>query len=754
MLLYKRMYTQRADSGVSMNLNALSGQTLGQYELGDLLGVGGMGAVYKGYQPSLEREVAIKIIFSRWADSAADEYQARFVREARMAASLEHAHIVPVYDFGTENGVSYVVMRLLSGGSLADRILHSRHQNLPLSLAEVARITTHLASALLYAHKRGVIHRDIKASNVMFDDEDNVFLVDFGIAKLANSTSQRLTDTGVKIGTPEFMAPEQWLNEPLTPAVDQYSLAILVYLMLTGQMPFKGEMPYQFMHSHLYEPPTPLIHWRNDLPQSLMPVLDRAMNKDPKERYADVVAFAQAFTDAVQTSLGPTTLQLSLGKPIVETIILPDAAANQAITPVKPRTRRIGLAAAAAVITAVVLGGLAILSGGTPNDLALAAGDSNEAILTTATSTPAATNTAADLPAATHTPTHTPTNLPTATDTATATETQAPSPTAQVIAFAGEPATITLPLLSLETGTSAVVEAEIDCTTQDCETLDITIEFDPDVLQVQAVETGPYLGETVITRSNLVDNAAGMIRLVAATPDETTVMDEPIILRMNIQARNPGVSQLRIVDLDMTTAEGDAQYVVGVDGGVIVSGMEATRQPTCQYRVQTGDTLSGIALANGVTVDQINELNEIPNRSIIRVGQVLTIPASDCRAPFASSQVQSSANSEIIEVHDCRHLGGNVFEWYSVRRDFDSDGSPVSETRVGGPYSGAWQPGCPGSSPSSTGGGSSNGGSSSSGGSSSGSGGTSGGGGETSGGGGSSSEDDDDDDGLLCLLLC
>ncbi|MBZ0299634.1 MAG: protein kinase [Anaerolineae bacterium] len=750
-------------------MDTLSGQTLGQYQLRELLGVGGMGAVYRGFQPSLEREVAVKVIFTRWA--AQNEYRERFIREARMAASLEHAHIVPVYDFGTENDVSYVIMRLLGGGSLAERILPTR-KNGPMPLLDVAHITRDLASALHYAHQRGIIHRDIKASNVMFDDHGTVFLVDFGIAKLANSTSQQLTDTGVKIGTPEFMAPEQWLNEALTPAVDQYALAILTYLMLTSHMPFKGEQAYQFMHSHLHESPTPLIHWRHDLPGSLMPVLNRAMDKDPKARFADVEAFAQAFQAALEPQGDGPTLDLNLGNQIVETIILPAAPEDQPLVSQRGG-KRLGLIAAVALLVAAVgiFGFLA--SGGGANTTASAADDQNTEIAQviefsqTPTEAPTATDTTTASPTPSETPTNTPSDTPTHTPTFTAAPSQTPTQTAtptntatemptetstaapemRAVAFARNPATISLPVTALTVGESQVIDAKIDCATQDCHRIEITIQFDPTILQILAVEAGPYLGEAVITRSNLVDNAAGMIRLDAQIANETGTIDEPVLLRLNIEGRNPGTSQLLISQVEVSGTSGESQAVVGVDGGVVVTGGN-TEQPTCQYRVQTGDTLSGIALANGATMDEINDLNEIPNRSIIRVGQVLTIPASDCRAPVFASRT-SNSGSETIEVYDCRYIGGDVFEWYSARRDYDANGNPAGDTRTGGPYSGAWRPGCPAGPGSNTGG------------SGSGSNGSSGGGSNTpsgdSGGssGGGSEGGDSGGGGLLCILgLC
>jgi serine/threonine-protein kinase len=284
----------------------LTGQTLGQYELRELLGTGGMGAVYRGYQRTLRRDVAVKVLYTTLAVQA--EYGERFVREAQTAAALEHAHIVPIYDYGTERGLSYVVMRLLTGGSLAERIEHSNQTGRPLpALAEVVTITTHLASALDYAHSQGVIHRDIKDKNVMFDNQGTVFLVDFGIAKLMSITgTSGLTHTGATVGTPWYMAPEQWRGEPVTPAVDQYALGVTVYVMLSGKMPFEAETPYQLMHKHLNEPPIPIGNWREDLPPDIGTVLGRALHKEPGQRYPRVSDFAQDLSLAVSQRPGLT----------------------------------------------------------------------------------------------------------------------------------------------------------------------------------------------------------------------------------------------------------------------------------------------------------------------------------------------------------------------------------------------------------------------------------------------------------------
>lgn len=282
-----------------MGIENLSGTRLGQYELRDLLGAGGMGAVYLAFQASLDRQVAVKVLNVSLV--ANNEYIERFRREARTSAQLEHPHIVPVYDYGVDNNISYVVMRLLTGGSLADRIAHSRETERPLpSLGETAQILRQLAGALDYAHSRGVIHRDVKTSNVMFDEQGTAFLVDFGIAKLTHATSA-LTGTGMAMGTPLYMAPEQWRGEEITAAADQYSLGIMVYAMLTGRMPFEGDTPFVLMHKHLNERPTPMIVFRADLPASVRDVVQRTLAKEASERYATCTDFAIAFERAIQT---------------------------------------------------------------------------------------------------------------------------------------------------------------------------------------------------------------------------------------------------------------------------------------------------------------------------------------------------------------------------------------------------------------------------------------------------------------------
>ncbi|NDJ85037.1 MAG: serine/threonine protein kinase [Chloroflexi bacterium] len=286
-------------------LPELRGQVLGnKYHLVAKAGDGGMGAVYRAYQTNLRREVAVKILPTAMA--AEPGYRDRFTCEAETAASLEHLHIVPVYDYGTERGLSYVVMRLLQGGSLLDR-LHARAYTLnPLpSLGEISSLLRAVANALDYAHQRGVIHCDIKPANIMFDNQGHAVLVDFGIARLVydtQGTSQKIT------GTPVYMAPEQWNAEQPKPATDQYSLGLIVYELLAGRVPFEAPTPHRLMYKHLEEPPPPLISNNNrDFPPALDEIINRVLAKEPDERFESCTAFARAFESAIIDCPGPST---------------------------------------------------------------------------------------------------------------------------------------------------------------------------------------------------------------------------------------------------------------------------------------------------------------------------------------------------------------------------------------------------------------------------------------------------------------
>ncbi|MCB9438457.1 MAG: PD40 domain-containing protein [Anaerolineales bacterium] len=282
-----------------MDSQDLSGKTLGQYQLQALLGVGGMGAVYRAYQTSLNRIVAIKVLPS--ALGANPDFAMRFRREAQTIAALQHPNIIPIHDYGTEGNTTYIVMPLLSGGTLADRL----KAGVNFSLPTVVDLLKKLSAALDHAHFSGVVHRDLKPANIMFDAHDTPFLVDFGIAKILSGTDTLITQQGATVGTPPYMAPEQWRGEQLSPATDQYALAIVVYQVLTGQLPFTGDTTHAFMYQHLEKEPEMPHVVRRDLPKDISDVLLRALAKQPQARYPTMTAFAQDFERAA-SGLKPT----------------------------------------------------------------------------------------------------------------------------------------------------------------------------------------------------------------------------------------------------------------------------------------------------------------------------------------------------------------------------------------------------------------------------------------------------------------
>ncbi|MCC6565495.1 MAG: protein kinase [Chloroflexi bacterium] len=451
--------------------NDLVGQTLGKYELRALLGRGGMGAVYRAYDHSLQREVAVKVIN---LGTSNDELQARFIREARTAAALEHSHIVRVYDYGVERDINYIVMQNLTGGALSDRMKQASEQGRSrASLPEVALLLEQLASALDYAHAQGVVHRDIKPQNVMFNNQGQAFLVDFGIAKLLTGATN-MTGTGMAMGTPSYMSPEQWASKEIGPAADQYALAVMTYQLIAGRLPFEADTPLQVMYKHMNDQPTPLSTFRPDVPMAVLHVMNRALEKDPAERFPNCTQFAQAFASAV---VGVSTQKTEFftfklakmrpsGVPYTPTPSQPASSPSLPAIPVAQqsasgpsRSLLIGGVGALAVIALLVL----LLSGGrggseaemtvTAQHLTLVAGglaaaektetresaleiipsatpESTETATNTTTNTPSETPTATDTLTTTPTPTHTATNTSSATATASDTATVTPSPTA------------------------------------------------------------------------------------------------------------------------------------------------------------------------------------------------------------------------------------------------------------------------------------------------------------------------------------
>jgi serine/threonine protein kinase len=275
-------------------MNDLSGTTLGAYQLLDVLGKGGMATVYRAYQLNVGREVAMKLLSPDLAEEP--EFISRFQHEAQLAAGLQHPNIVAVHDFGRAGAYTYLVMRLMEGGNL-DHLLNGGR----LSTDRVIQLTGQIASALDYAHARGIVHRDLKPTNVLLDVSGNAALTDFGIAKLVGGDQiTGLTAAGTVMGTPTYMAPEQWRSEPVDARTDIYALGVMIFQMLAGRVPFASETPHGLMYQHLDAPPPPLRAIRPDLPLAVEPVLRKALAKHRQERPASAGELARDLETALR----------------------------------------------------------------------------------------------------------------------------------------------------------------------------------------------------------------------------------------------------------------------------------------------------------------------------------------------------------------------------------------------------------------------------------------------------------------------
>jgi tRNA A-37 threonylcarbamoyl transferase component Bud32 len=272
----------------------LIGKKIGQYKILEEIGRGGMATVYRAHQSSINRDVAIKILPSQFARDP--NFKKRFRREARAIAALEHVHILPLHDFGTENGYTYMAMRYIKGGTLTNLM----GKNLPYE--RIIQLIGDIAKALDYAHSQGVIHRDIKPSNILIDNQGEALLTDFGIAKIVTDMpgGTRITTTGHVLGTPEYIAPEQAETGDIDGRSDIYSLGVVLYELLTGRPPYQAKTPLAvvLMHVNNEPPPTPRA-LKPDIPEPLERVVLKAMAKDPKDRYQTAGKMEQALKQAL-----------------------------------------------------------------------------------------------------------------------------------------------------------------------------------------------------------------------------------------------------------------------------------------------------------------------------------------------------------------------------------------------------------------------------------------------------------------------
>ena len=272
----------------------LTGKQFGHYQIVAPLGEGGMAAVYKAYQPSMERHVAVKVLPRHMSTSA--EFVSRFKREAKLLAQLQHPHILPVFDYGEADGYPYIVMPFVQSGTLAELL-----QKRKLSLPEIRRVMTQIGDALSYAHTQGMIHRDIKPSNVLIDERGNCLLTDFGLARMAEA-STKITTSGAVMGTPAYMSPEQGAGSSIDHRSDIYSLGIILYEMVTGRVPYTAETPVAIVFKHIQDPLPSARKSVPDLPEAVELVLLKALAKNPDDRYQNAEEFVRAIQKAIPES--------------------------------------------------------------------------------------------------------------------------------------------------------------------------------------------------------------------------------------------------------------------------------------------------------------------------------------------------------------------------------------------------------------------------------------------------------------------
>jgi len=286
---------------------------IGRYEVVEQLGKGGMAIVYLAHDPYIKRQVAVKVLPRKFTHDP--QFRIRFQREAEVIATLEHAYIVPVYDFGDHEGEPFIVMRYLPGGTLADRLSTG-----PLPIPEITPLFQSISSALDYAHKMGVIHRDIKPGNILFDSEGKASLSDFGIAKIQEATAA-FTGTGNLVGTPAYMSPEQAMGEKtIDGRSDIYSLGVVLFQALSGELPFKADTPMGVAVAHIQEPVPSLLERRPDLPLGFEDIVHKALDKDPAKRFQTAAHLTETINN-LETHLEEekgTVLEPPLGTMIEE----------------------------------------------------------------------------------------------------------------------------------------------------------------------------------------------------------------------------------------------------------------------------------------------------------------------------------------------------------------------------------------------------------------------------------------------------
>ena len=343
----------------------LTGKQLGPYRVTAPLGEGGMAAVYKAYQAGMDRYIALKVLPQQLAKDPA--FVGRFKQEAQLLAKLQHPHILPVFDFGETEGYTYIAMPLVESGTLTDLLTGQ-----PLPWLQIRNIAVQIGDALDYAHSLGLVHRDVKPSNVLVDKRGNCLLTDFGIAKLVEGTA-KFTNTGGIVGTPAYMSPEQGRGDKVDARTDIYALGIMLYEMAIGRVPFDAETPIAIVFKHISDP-LPLPSQINpDFPDALERVILKALAKDPNERFATAGEMVRALKAALPDSLDaspsvgmPTRAALPRSETVTaraEKVMTSAQLPDPIITPIKTQRPQIpiwiwlGTLSGMLLVCAVLVGG-------------------------------------------------------------------------------------------------------------------------------------------------------------------------------------------------------------------------------------------------------------------------------------------------------------------------------------------------------------------------------------------------------------
>ncbi len=321
----------------------LTGKQIGPYRIVAPLGEGGMAAVYKAYQPAMDRYVALKILPRHFASDP--QFIGRFRQEAKVLAKLQHPHILPIFDFGEADDYTYIVMPFIESGTLVNLM-----RGEPLPVAQIRRVISQVGDALDYAHLRGLIHRDVKPSNILIDERENCLLMDFGLAKIVEG-SIHLTTSGAIMGTPAYMSPEQGLGERLNARTDIYSLGVILYEMAVGRVPYRAETPMAVIIKHINDP-LPLPRTLNgNLSEAVERVILKSLAKNPEDRFGAAGEMVKALQAAIPEA-APSDLAALV--PESDAVMENPAASKHAATVSRPLWRLVLLAAVGFAIGAIL----------------------------------------------------------------------------------------------------------------------------------------------------------------------------------------------------------------------------------------------------------------------------------------------------------------------------------------------------------------------------------------------------------------